>query len=99
MMVSATHKLIVTSIAIGLAASFLPTLGFMFVPGPSGMRTAVPMLITVGFSVTWLVRLVFVLLRHGKKGLWFLVGLPLGILWPLFVFALWWACAAHWSCF
>jgi len=99
MMVSATHKLIVTSIAIGLAASLLPTLGFMFVPGPFGMRTAVPMLISVGFSVTWLVRIVFVLFRHGKKGLWFLVGLPLGILWPLFVFALWWSCAAHWTCF
>ena len=96
---SAIRKLIVMSIAIGLAASLLPTLGFMFVSGPFGMRTAVPMLISVGFSVAWLVRFVFVLLRHGKKGLWFLVGLPLGIVWPLFVFVLWWSCAAHWSCF
>jgi hypothetical protein len=99
MMVSATHKLIGMSIAIGLAASLLPTLGFMFVPGPFGMRTALPMLISVSFSVTWLVRFVFVLLRHGKKGLWFLIGLPFGVLWPLWVFAIWWACAARWSCF
>ena len=86
------------SLAIGILAFVSWTLGFAFAYGPSGMRTAVPMLICVGFSVMWMIRFAFVLFQHGKQGLWFLVGFPLGVLWPLFVFAVCWPCAAYWRC-
>ena len=97
---SITWKLIIVSLAIGLAASLLPTLGLMFFPGPfGGIRTAVLMLINITPMLLWMTRSVFFVARYGTKGLWFLIGLPLGVLWPLCVFAIWWACAAHWSCF
>ena len=96
---STSRKLVIVSVAIGVAASLFPTLGFLFVPGPFGIATAVPMLISLALMVIWIIRFVFVLIQHRRKGLWFLVGLPFGVLWPLWVFAIWWACAAHWSCF
>jgi len=96
--VSIRAKLIIVSVAIGIAASLSWSLGAGFAYGPFGARTAVPMMISIGFSVTWAVRFVFVLVQHGKQGLWFLVGAPLGVLWPLLVFAFWWPCAAHWQC-
>ena len=92
-------KLIIVSVAIGLASSLSWTLGVRYSYGPFGMRTAMPMLISIGFSATWVVRFMFVLVQHGKQGLWFLVGLPLGVVWPLLVFVYWWPCAAHWQCF
>ena len=97
---STTRKLIVVSLSIGVVASLLSTLGLMFFYGPyGGLRTGAAMLISVSMMLTWVTRCVFVLIQHRKKGLCFLVGLPFGVLWPLCVFAIWWPCAAHWSCF
>ena len=96
---STKPKLIITSIAIGLAATLSWTLGAAFAYGPFGMRVAIPMLISIGSSAIWIVRFGFVLVQHGKQGPWFLAGVPLAVLWPLLVFAFWWPCAAHWNCF
>src|ERR1700751_4755676 len=93
-------KLIVVSLRLGIAASLLSTLGLMFFYSPfGGLRTAIAMLSGIAMMLVWAIRFVFGLIQHRTKGLWFLVGLPLGLLWPVCVFGIWWPCAAHWSCF
>ena len=56
------------------------------------------MLSSLALMILWLTRFVFVLLQYRGKGLWFLAGLPLGVLLPYLVFVFWWACAFHGAC-
>jgi hypothetical protein len=77
---SITRKLIIVSLAMGIAASLFTTLGVVFFPGPfGGMRKAVVMLISLTPMVMWIARFIFVLIQHGTKGLWFLMGFPIAV--------------------
>src|SRR6476646_2813204 len=52
---------------------------YLFPPG----RWDVPIRISVCLVLVWFVTLVACIFRFRKKGLWFLVGAPLALYWPL----------------
>jgi hypothetical protein len=83
---SLAKKEVLLSLAIGLVGSLLP---YLF-QGRSGDRT-----IQVSFvlALVWVVGLLAALIRYRKKGLWFLVGLPLAFYQPFVMFVIAWGCA------
>ncbi len=78
-------KEVAASLAIGLIACFLPRL---FPPGE--WDSIIPISLCAGFL--WLIVLIIVLVRQGKKGVWFLVGLPFALYWPAVLVILTVAC-------
>ena len=66
---------VAVSLMISVAACFLPRL---FSPG--SWDSIIPY--SLGLGVLWLGWLVAALIKHKKKGLWFLVGLPFALYWP-----------------
>ena len=79
-----------TSLFIALMACFLPRL----VPSAWDRVTHinVGLLTSLAIGMIWAVFLVRALIRHGKKGLWLFVGLPLVLYWPFVLFMLGWSC-------
>ena len=71
-----SQRLVVSSLVTAAIACFFP---YLFPPG----RWDVPVRISVWISLVWFVTFVACIFRFRKKGLWFLVGAPLALYWPL----------------
>ena len=90
-------KLSVTSLAFGIAALLLPysmRAFFPFFSVPFGFAT----LISLALMLLWGSRFLSALVQYKRRGLWFLLGLPL-IAVAGWAFAVWWACAVHGNCY
>lgn len=79
-----------TKVAISLLISGLSCgLPFLFPPGEWDYFIR----ISLWLALLWSAVLIFSVVRYRKKGLWFLVGLPLVLYWPYVLFAIGAACA------
>jgi hypothetical protein len=91
---SLSGKLIATSLGIGLSACFSPYALCIF----SENSFVVGALISLVLQAIWWTRLGALLMAHGKRGLWFLVGLPFTAFWPVVLSIFWWACKYRNAC-
>jgi hypothetical protein len=81
-----TRKRIAFSLVIAAAACFLP---YLFPPGQWDKVIR----ISLWLALVWFVLFLFSVIHYRKKGLWFLVGLPLVPYWPFVLFMLAWGCS------
>jgi hypothetical protein len=70
--------------------SILLALGAFSVPPVLG-ESAMPLCFALAF--VWAALLVFVLVGHGKRGLWLLLGAPFALYWLVAVASLWVTCS------
>jgi len=79
---------IAVSLVISVTACFLPRL---FSPGL--WDSIIPY--SLGLGLLWLGCLVAALIKHKKRGLWFLVGLPFALYWPAVLLIMSAACMSN----
>jgi hypothetical protein len=68
-------------LACSIAAFVAPALGAMRVHGLTVMYAS--MLVSIAFSIVWLLIFVGALRVHGRRGLWLLLGLPTAMVMPV----------------
>jgi hypothetical protein len=71
---------LICSLACSIAALIAPALGAMHVQGLTIFNLS--FVVSMGFSIAWLLIFVVALRLHGRRGLWLLSGLPPAVFWP-----------------
>jgi hypothetical protein len=72
--------LLICSLACSIAAFAAPALGAMHVQGLTVFNLS--LIVSMGFSIAWLLIFIVAFYLRGPRGLWLLLGLPAAIFWP-----------------
>ena len=93
---SLAEKLIAISLGIAVSACLAPYVLYKF--SQDFFLVGVGAFISLVLQAVWWTRLGALLMKHGKQGLWFLVGLPFTVFWPALLSVFWWACKYRNAC-
>jgi len=91
---SLAKKLITASLGIAASACLSPYVLSVF----SENSFLAGAFVSLVLQAIWWTRLGALLIAHGKQGLWFLVGLPFTLFWPVVLSMVWWACKYRNAC-
>ena len=89
---SGANKLLLLSLIIAVLSISTRWTVLPFIPADFAFAFLSGLLI-----IPWLIVLTVSLLRHGRRGLWILIGAPLVAYWPTMFVMLWWVCT-HRGC-
>ncbi len=87
-------KLIATSLGIAVSACLSPYALYRF----SQDFFLTGAFVSLVLQAIWWTRLGALLKQQGKQGLWFLLGVPFALFWPVLLSMVWWACKYRNAC-